>query len=62
MTKLFPEQSALNDEIAKHIIESLELCGENDPKTLGEWVSKIKEEKTLLKDLIREYLPKKKGQ
>ena len=62
LTTLFPEQRTLNSEVARHIIDSLELSSENDPDNIREWIQNLKQQKTILKDLIREYLPpKKKG-
>lgn len=56
----FPEQRELNSEIAHHILVELELSTETDIKNLREWVEGLKEDFSLLKPLIQEYLPKKR--
>ncbi|KAL5140479.1 hypothetical protein HKD37_U058069 (mitochondrion) [Glycine soja] len=61
LTKLFPEQREINSSVALLIMEQLEITSEIGVENLREWISRIKEDKSLLKGLIGEYLPPKKG-
>lgn len=55
----FPEQRELNSETAHHIMSELELSTETNVDNLREWAEKLREEKNLLKPLIKDYLPKR---
>nr|UBY46620.1 hypothetical protein [Glycine max] len=60
LTILFPEQREINSSVALLIMDQLEITSEIDVENLREWINRIKEDKSLLKGLIREYLPPKK--
>ena len=60
MTILFPEQREINSSVALLIMDQLEITSEIDVENLREWINRIKEDKSLLKGLIREYLHPKK--
>jgi hypothetical protein len=56
---LFPEQRELYSDTAHHIMADLELSTETNVNNLREWVEKLREDKNLLKPLIKDYLPKR---
>ncbi|GAB2236546.1 hypothetical protein Droror1_Dr00028332 [Drosera rotundifolia] len=56
----FPEQRELNSETAHHRMSELELSTETNVDNLPEWAEKLREEKKILKLLIKDYLPKRK--
>ncbi|KAL3505652.1 hypothetical protein ACH5RR_031034 [Cinchona calisaya] len=55
----FPEQRELNSETARQIIVQLELDAETNVNNLREWAGRLREDKNLLKTIIREYLPRR---
>jgi hypothetical protein len=56
---LFPEQRELYSDTSAHIMADLELSTETNVNNLREWVEKLREDKNLLKPLIKDYLPKR---
>ncbi|KAL3507058.1 hypothetical protein ACH5RR_032440 [Cinchona calisaya] len=54
-----PLSKELNSETARQIIVQLELDAETNVNNLREWVGRLREDKNLLKTIIREYLPRR---
>ena len=59
LSTLFPEQRELNSDTAHHIMAELELSTEITVNNLREWAERIREDKSILKPLIKDYLPKR---
>lgn len=55
----FPDQRELNSEAAHQIMVELELSTESSVENLREWAERIRGDKSLLKPLIKDYLPKR---
>ena len=53
------ERRELYSDTAHHIMGQLELSEETDTESLREWADKLREDKNLLKPLIKDYLPKR---
>ncbi|KAL5803404.1 hypothetical protein ACOSQ4_031709 [Xanthoceras sorbifolium] len=61
LSTMFPHQREQNWTTARHIMAELEISEETDAENLREWRTRIREDKNLLKGIIREYLPTKKA-
>ena len=63
LSRVLQSQEWLNlySDTARHLMVALEISEETDTNSLHEWASRIRDEKNLLKPLIKDYLSKKGG-
>lgn len=54
-----PERRELDSDTAHHLMVMLEISEETDTESLREWADRLRNEKNLLKPLIKDYLPKR---
>lgn len=55
----FPEQRVINSTTAHHIMVELELSTERNVDNLREWAERLREDRNLLKPIIKDYIPKR---